>query len=39
MAYQELPLVLNMFDETDCADTADPNFVTKKSFCGICASV
>lgn len=39
LEYQELPFVLFMFGGTDCADTADPNFVTKKSFCGMCASV
>jgi surface protein len=36
MPYQELPFVLDMFDKTNCADKADPDFVTKKSFCGMC---
>ncbi len=36
MPYQELPVVFHMFDKTNCADKAGPNFVTKKSFCGMC---
>jgi surface protein len=35
--FQELPFVLRMFRGTGCADIADPSFVTKKSFCGMCA--
>jgi len=31
-------VVLNMFSDTNCTDEADPNFVTKKSFCGTCDS-
>jgi hypothetical protein len=29
-------VVLNMFSDTNCTDEADPNFVTKKSFCSLC---
>jgi len=31
-----LAVVIDMFSDTNCTDEADPNFVTKKSFCSCC---
>jgi len=31
-----LPVVINIFSDTSCADTSDPDFTSKRSFCTFC---
>jgi len=36
--YYDKPIVLNMFQGSNCSDRTDPDFTTKKSFCSQCGS-